>query len=491
MTSRVAVAVAMAALGLWACNPGSAASALIRLEAEMAGARCAHGGVAVLTGLDQNGDGALGDDEVDAAQTRYVCNGAPGAAGESGGVGAQGDAGLNALSTVTAEAAGTNCRYGGVRIDVGVDLDADGTLDAAEITGTRYVCDRASTDAIYFGDLTIRDAADLALLDGIQVVAGSLRIVSTPTATLSLPELRVVSGDLLLEGADGGLIDAPAPLTSVSLPELRRAARFSMQGNEAITSLSLPKLERLGSLSLDSNAELTQVSLAALSVVNSVSLSYNPKLTSASLPALQWTNDLYVAGNTLLATVSMGALRAVDSYFYVGENPALSHCAVRRLLSGLDRRPTSWVNTPNNDTTPTCALADGCSTRTVPGIAGTLRRCIEEVSFADATTHCATFGTGAALLWFTSAAEWTAMKAATVDGTFGWASWIGYSDALVEGTWAAQSGFTGYSPTATMDFWGPGEPGGGTTENAAELMSNGLVNDLPATELRAFICRVP
>lgn len=491
MTRRLAVTVVTAVLGLWACNPGSASSALIRLEAEMAGGRCAHGGVAVLTGLDKNQDGALGDDEVDAAQTRYVCNGAPGAAGESGGVGTQGDAGLNALSTVTAEAAGTNCRYGGVRIDVGVDLDADGTLDAAEITGTRYVCDRASTDAIYFGDLTIRDAADLALLDGIQVVAGTLRIVSTPTATLSLPDLRVVSGAFLVEAGDGGYRDAPASLSSISLPELRRASRFSLRGNDAITTLSLPKLERLDSLSVESNDELTQLSFPALASAGAVSLSYNPKLTSASLPALRWTNDLYVSGNTLLTTLSLGALRVAESYFYVGENPALSHCAVQRLLSGLDRRPSSWTDTPNNDSTPTCTLADACSTRTVPGISGTLRRCLAPATFAEATTHCATFGTGAALLWFTSTAEWAAMKAATVDGTFGWASWIGYSDAMVEGTWVAQSGFTGYSPTSEMNFWGFGEPSGGTTENAMELMSNGLVNDLPATELRAFICRVP
>src|ERR1041385_6080090 len=48
-------------------------SALVRVDSEPPGANCPDGGVAIHTGLDQNGDGYLGDDEI--TSTQYVCNG--------------------------------------------------------------------------------------------------------------------------------------------------------------------------------------------------------------------------------------------------------------------------------------------------------------------------------------------------------------------------------------------------------------------------------
>lgn len=51
-------------------------NALIKLTAETAGANCAAGGSKVETGLDADRNGTLEAGEVNAAQTRYVCNGA-------------------------------------------------------------------------------------------------------------------------------------------------------------------------------------------------------------------------------------------------------------------------------------------------------------------------------------------------------------------------------------------------------------------------------
>lgn len=61
-----------------------------------------------------------------------------GAQGERGPTGA---AGRDSLVTVSAEAKGANCPAGGRRIDLGLDDDGDGTLDADEIDDTSYVCD--------------------------------------------------------------------------------------------------------------------------------------------------------------------------------------------------------------------------------------------------------------------------------------------------------------------------------------------------------------
>jgi cysteine-rich repeat protein len=94
-----AVAYSSAPQGLWACAagvwtgvalpsgaagppgpPGAEGSAgvpgapsLIRLTPEPAGGTCPGGGTRIDTGLDRNGDGALGAEEID--QTAYVCNG--------------------------------------------------------------------------------------------------------------------------------------------------------------------------------------------------------------------------------------------------------------------------------------------------------------------------------------------------------------------------------------------------------------------------------
>jgi hypothetical protein len=58
--------------------------------------------------------------------------------------GAAGSAGRNALVRTTTEAAGANCATGGTKIEAGQDANSNGTLDAAEITSTRYVCNGAA-----------------------------------------------------------------------------------------------------------------------------------------------------------------------------------------------------------------------------------------------------------------------------------------------------------------------------------------------------------
>ena len=54
--------------------------------------------------------------------------------------GGSGSNGKNALVKTTAETAGANCTTGGIKVESGLDSDGNGTLDAGEITSTRYVC---------------------------------------------------------------------------------------------------------------------------------------------------------------------------------------------------------------------------------------------------------------------------------------------------------------------------------------------------------------
>ena len=120
------------AIGVYAPIP---IAQIVTAQHEPAGSNCTDGGVALTIGLDVNADGVIESDE--SSTTEYVCNGAAGATGPKGATGADG---ATALVTTTNELAGTNCANGGVRVDVGVDQNANSTLDSGEIQQTTYVC---------------------------------------------------------------------------------------------------------------------------------------------------------------------------------------------------------------------------------------------------------------------------------------------------------------------------------------------------------------
>jgi hypothetical protein len=103
-------------------------NAMVRTTAEPAGANCATGGTKIESGTDANNNGTL--DIAEISQTRYVCNGANGQV---------------ALTRTTAEPAGANCTAGGTKIETGLDANNNGTLDATEVNAaqTRYVCNGA------------------------------------------------------------------------------------------------------------------------------------------------------------------------------------------------------------------------------------------------------------------------------------------------------------------------------------------------------------
>ena len=66
----------------------SALQSLIKTTVEASGDNCTNGGIKIETGLDSDGDGVLGVDEVEASQTKYLCNGDDGVDGSDGAVGA-------------------------------------------------------------------------------------------------------------------------------------------------------------------------------------------------------------------------------------------------------------------------------------------------------------------------------------------------------------------------------------------------------------------
>lgn len=141
--------------GAAGANGANGHSALIAISLEAPGAHCADGGQKLEVGVDANGNGSLEPDEIEPAQTSYLCNGAKGdtgatgakgdtgATGQAGAVGANGTNGANgqpgadgqsAVLTMAAEPAGANCANGGQRINYGVGSSVQ----------TSYVCNGAN-----------------------------------------------------------------------------------------------------------------------------------------------------------------------------------------------------------------------------------------------------------------------------------------------------------------------------------------------------------
>jgi hypothetical protein len=112
-------------------GPGTnGADVVVITTSEPLGTHCAAGGTKVVTGTDRNLDGLLADTEI--GGVAYVCNGSAGAGG------------MSSLVSVGTEDPGANCVNGGQRVDRGLDSDASGMLRASEIQSTSYVCNGAN-----------------------------------------------------------------------------------------------------------------------------------------------------------------------------------------------------------------------------------------------------------------------------------------------------------------------------------------------------------
>ncbi len=111
----------------YVCDGAGGMMTLVSITPEPSGTSCPAGGQRVETGIDDNANGTLEAGEV--LTTVFVCDGEAGSDG------------VNGLVAVTAEPSGTNCLNGGQKLETGLDIDADGVLDATEVESTVYVCD--------------------------------------------------------------------------------------------------------------------------------------------------------------------------------------------------------------------------------------------------------------------------------------------------------------------------------------------------------------
>jgi len=170
---------AMVALVATACTGSKGDSALVSVSTEPPGANCAEGGLKIQTGIDDDGNGSLGASEVDS--TSYVCNG-----GTSD----------QALVATSVEPPGSNCADGGIKIEVGLDDNRDGTLDPGEVDATTYACNGTGFDGLV--NTTDEPAGTNCVDGGIKIESG---LDTNQNGTLDPNEVTVTS--YVCDGAGG------------------------------------------------------------------------------------------------------------------------------------------------------------------------------------------------------------------------------------------------------------------------------------------------
>ncbi len=184
-------------------------STLVAMASEPAGENCATGGVRIESGIDKNYDGFI--DETEVSSTLFVCNGR------------DGEDPAPTLMDVLPVPLGSDCPAGGQRLLAGDDLDGDGELSAAETTVDVVLCQDeahaallrlvpfAPGDPCEAGGLRVEIGLDLdddGVLSDEEATSSSLIC----HGTVGLPECGDWSGSLLAY-VDGTPFDEPTLAT--------------------------------------------------------------------------------------------------------------------------------------------------------------------------------------------------------------------------------------------------------------------------------------
>lgn len=113
-----------------------------------------------------------------------------------------GSSSAQSLIAISDEPAGTNCPNGGERFSAGRDTDTDGVLDSAEITSTGYACD--GTDGIGSSRILLALVSEAA---GANCTSGGVRVNSGPdgNGNNALDSAEIVSTQYVCNGGNGSV----------------------------------------------------------------------------------------------------------------------------------------------------------------------------------------------------------------------------------------------------------------------------------------------
>jgi subtilisin-like proprotein convertase family protein len=123
--------------------------------------------------------------------------------------GEDGEDGRSALLTTTPEPSGASCAFGGTRIDSGLDVDAGGVLDPAEVTATEYVCNPDTYDP----EILAVDPAPGEIANGASFAVAFSEAMDPATVDATSVFLLPVGGDMEIEQDGDGDGAVPATVT--------------------------------------------------------------------------------------------------------------------------------------------------------------------------------------------------------------------------------------------------------------------------------------
>jgi len=186
---------------------------------------------------------------------------------------------------------------------------------------------------VFDGDIEIVTPDDMALLDGINTIKGTLVIGNTAwdgcdldsrvilgLETIELPDLRRIEGDLK--------ICYQPSLTRISLPALTTGqSSIEIVGNTALSELEMPVLEGFvygngfGSINIESSPLLEKLSVPSLPEVGWLDIDIDPDRSAFDAPpgldvdfsALERVRALYFFNAPGLAQLRLGKLETVAS----------------------------------------------------------------------------------------------------------------------------------------------------------------------------------
>lgn len=333
---------------------------LVRVEHAPPGPDCATGGVSIHTGLDEDGDTFLDDDEI--TSTQLVCNGSTVVACAGGKV-------LKGTITVRAQADwqqldGVNCIDGELLVagttgtaipahpDLQIitgDLVIAGNPNLTSLDGLGQLRELGGTYLIQGNDALVSLGALGALkrAAGIQVTGNDgLRDLSGLEAFVDIDTNLVVSNNASLASLAGLdnlrtttktlAIRANQALTSVdALANLRQAQLIELSGNAALDHVSLASLQKIDvRLLVTANSALRSVSLPALSTVGDFArFDGDPQLTRIDMPGLLTIGSLFATNNNSLAVISAPSLAFTTTSIQLINLPRLVTTQFDRLTS--------------------------------------------------------------------------------------------------------------------------------------------------------------
>jgi hypothetical protein len=391
------------------------------------------------------------------------------------------------LTKTTAEPDGANCQYGGTRVDVGVDKNGNGVLDSGEIQSTFYVCNQASTPAppdplssLYFGDLVIGSAGDVAAAQAYTGIVGNLSIAlqeDTAPLAVALPNLQFVSGQISDCSAGLGSVDQSVALSFASLTQV--GSDFELQCRNEVVSVDAP----------------------VLTAVHGSLLLFGDKLSSWSAPTLATVGRSIIVVETSLSTLTLPMPgTGWEDQLVVEGNSHLDDCATDD-LAGAERREgfRGTIAVDGNGSAPCADPTHTCQLLTIGGNATDWRECYQQYDWSSARSTCQSIGAGWDLAYFTSVADEESVGALTYEATY----WIGYDQVGSNApyTWVQEPANQTFAPQSSSDptngaFWNSGEPTGDQNPDCVEIFSRDVsdptavvANDLPCSNMLRPLCR--